>query len=257
MVASRRSRQLLALLIAAWVSIGLVAVVGAKTPLPNPPADRSVHDFAEVITSAHEQSMERTHKALFAATGVAIVVVTVPNLIDETISDFALRVGETWGVGRKGEDRGVVIAFSSGDRKLFVATGYGVEGYLPDGKVGRFIDAYAIPAFRSNDLSAGLFELSAALVSASAKEFAVTISDLPPLRALPEETSRTIGDYLLWVLGAIAFLYLAIKHPRLLIFLLLISGRGRGGRNGGFGGGGGFGGFGGGGFGGGGAGRGF
>ena len=252
-----RGARTLALLIAVWITAGLDASAGAETPVPERAADRSVLDYADVITPAHEQAMERTHKALFGATGVAIVVVTVWKLKDETISGVALRVGETWGVGRKGEDRGIVVAFSRWDRKIFVATGHGVEGYLPDGKVGRFIDTYAIPAFRSDNFSTGLFELSAALVLASATEFNVTIADLPVLRRRPDE-SPSIGDYVLALLGAIVFLYLAIKHPRLLIFLLLVSGRsGRSGRGGGFGGSSGFGGFGGGGFGGGGAGRGF
>tara|TARA_R110002096_G_scaffold436100_2_gene667764 strand:+ start:16288 stop:17031 length:744 start_codon:yes stop_codon:yes gene_type:complete len=238
------------LLIVALFSIGFVAIASANTPLPTNPADRWVLDYANVVTPAHKQTMERTHKALFDATGVAIVVVTVPALVDETISGLALRVGEKWGVGRKGEDRGVVIAFASQDKKIFVATGYGVEGYLPDGKVGRFIDSYAIPQLRSGDVSTGLLELSTALVSASAKEFNIAIGDLPPLREPAKETPRSIGDYLLLLLGAIAFIYIAIKHPRLLIFMFMFMGRGGGGGGGG-------GGFGGGGFGGGGAGRGF
>ena len=78
-------------------------------------------------------TLERFHRELFAKTGVAIVVITVPTLDGEPVSDFAVRVGEEWGVGRRGEDRGIVVALAVAERDIFIAAGYGVEGYLPDG----------------------------------------------------------------------------------------------------------------------------
>ena len=115
------------------------------------PRDRSVHDFAGVISPQAVQTMERLHKGLFDQTGVAIVVVTVPRLEGEPIADFAVRVGQDWGVGRSGEDRGIVVALATEDRKVFIGTGYGVEGYLPDGRVGRILEQFAIPSLRAND----------------------------------------------------------------------------------------------------------
>jgi uncharacterized protein len=244
-----------------WLAIlamGFPSLVAARVEIP-PHGDRSVHDLAGVIAPQAVAEMEDLHRRLFDATGVAIVAITVPSLEGEPIAAFALRVGETWGAGRKGEDRGIVVAVSVGDRDAFIATGYGVEGYLPDGRVGGILDDQALPYLARDDYTTALLRTSRALAAASAEEYGVAIegSGPAPPRAgrrggLPGPL-RALGGLLLMALLA----YVAVRHPAL-FFYLLLSGAGRGGgrrAGGGFGGGSGFGGFRGGGFGGGGAGR--
>lgn len=228
------------------------ALAVAESALP-PRSDRSVYDVAGVLDEASEARLEAQNRELYEKTGVAIVIVTVPKLEDETIEELAVRAGQTWGVGQKGKDRGMVVALARADREIFVATGYGTEGYLPDGKVGRLLDETAIPYLRADRFSEGAVALATALAAASAAEYGVELTGAPATR----RPTRPPGPIplILIALAILAFGYLAWRHPALLVFFLLA---GRGGRHGsGFGGGGGFGGFGGGGFGGGGAGRGF
>jgi len=243
----------------------------AAISLP-PPDGHSVRDLASVVDQQDEERMERWHKALFDATGVAIVVVTVPGLEGEPIEDFATRAGTEWGVGKKGDDRGIVVALAVQERRIFVATGYGVEGFLPDGRVGGLLDADAIPHLRRGDFSGGLLQASAALTSVAAQQYGLTIDDLQKVRGGGRSRGRGRGDGS-WLLVLVVLAILFFSGSRLLSALLLSQGLGRrrGGRwGGGFGGGfgaggfggggfgsGGFGGFGGGSFGGGGAGRGF
>lgn len=226
----------------------------ALTPLPARDPDRSVYDVAGVISDAHEAAMEAMHAELYRKTGVAIVTIAVPALVDETIADFAVRVGTEWGVGKKGEDRGIVVAFARDDRAIHIATGYGVEGYLPDGEVGAILDQHVLPYLRQNDFSTGLYQASLALVAASAEEYGVTISGLAPPGPAPARAPSRL-QWIVWGGLALLFLYLLLRHPRLLFFWLLSGALQRDRGGGGFGHGGGFGGFGGGGFGGGGAGR--
>jgi uncharacterized protein len=227
---------------------GAAGVAGAATPLPARDPARSVYDTADVIAPADEASLEAIHRELYAKAEVAIVVVTIPRLVDETIEDFAVRVGQTWGVGKRGSDRGLVIAFSRDDRKIFVATGYGTEGYLPDGRVGDLLDRHAMPALRAGRYSEGLTQLDRALAAVAAHEHGVTLTGVPP----PSPPIRSSpGGTLLTIIGIAVLVFLGLRHPWLLLFLGGgMGGRGRHGRGGG-----GFGGFGGGGFGGGGAGR--
>jgi len=235
----------------------------AEVRLP-PHGDRSVHDPAGVLSPEDVAAMERLHRDLFAKTGVAIVVIAVTSLEGEPIEDFAVRVGKEWGAGREGEDRGIVVALSTQDRRVFIATGYGVEGYLPDGRIGAILDDVTIPLLRRNQWSGAMLRTSAALVAASAAEYGVTIEGSGPV---PPRGRRQAGPpsllrMIVTLIGLAFAAYLFIRNP--ILFMILFSGGGRGGRRGGFGGGGfggrgggGFGGFGGGGFGGGGAGRGF
>lgn len=250
--------------LAACLTAALLCGVAARAQVALPQrGDHSVYDGAGVIRDDARREMERRHLELLRKTGVALVIVTVPRLEGEPIADFALRVGESWGVGRSGEDRGLIVAFALEERRIFVATGYGTEGYLPDSRVGRLLDQYVVPYLARDDFSTGLLQASRVLVQASAEEFGVSIGGATPVPA-PQQQRRDEGggaaSAVVALLGLILMVYLAVRHPRLFM-LLILSGAMRGGHRGGGGfGGGGFGsggGFGGGGFGGGGAGRSF
>jgi uncharacterized protein len=196
------------------------SVAAAKTPLPER-ADRSVYDTAGVIDDARKQAIEAIDRQLFERARVAVVVVTVQRLVDETIEELAVRVQHDWGVGERGKDESVVIALSVDDRKIFLATGYGSEGYLPDGKVGAIRDL-ATPALRSNDYSAGLFTADLAVAQTAAAAHNIAIDGVP---AAPQRLRSTGDDdsgvlVVVLVLGAI------------LVFGLL-GRRGRGGPGGG------------------------
>ncbi len=269
---ARPLRIVAAALLALWA---LTSVSHAQIKLP-PREDRSIHDLAGVLSPSTVQTLEARHTELFQKTGVAIVVIIVPNLQGEPIDDFAVRVGKEWGAGRKGEDRGVVFALSTGERRVFIATGYGVEGFLPDGKVGGILDEYVVPYLKQNDWSKGVDMGSAALCQETAREYHVELTGLPKLPARSGSRQGGIAG-MLFVLVVFIILIIIISRGSRgggrrgggispLLWWLLMSQQGRGRRGGwggggfgggGFGGSGGFGGFGGGGFGGGGAGRGF
>lgn len=252
---------LLALAVGAVLAARSERLLGAQIRLP-PPEDRSVHDLAGVIDPEAEETMERLHTDLFRQTGVAIAVVTVPTLEGEPIEEFGARVGTEWGVGRRDEDRGIVVSLAVEERGINISTGYGVEGFLPDGRVGAILDG-VVPALSEADYSTGLVQISAALVGAAADEYGVTVDGaielMPPALGRPASRGERIAAAIFGLLFTLGMFYLVVRHP-MLFLLLLSSGRGtrmgRGGfRGGGFGGGHGFGGFGGGGFGGGGASR--
>lgn len=198
------------------VVLGSATGAAAKTPLPAP-GDHSVYDVASVIDDARERQIEAINTELFQRAKVAIVVVTVPRLVDETISDLAVRVQHDWGVGQRGKDESVVIALSVEDRQIFLATGYGSEGYLPDGKVGEIRDR-ATPFLRTNDFSTGLYTADLATAQVSAAAHGITLTGVP---ATP---SRVRSDD--WA-GVGTLVFLAI-----VVVAAVLGGRGRGGRGG-------------------------
>lgn len=204
-------------LLAAAIVVATVTGAAARTPLPTP-SDHSVYDLANVIDDARERQMEAINSELFARAKVAIVVVTVPRLVDETISELAVRVQHDWGVGVRGSDESVVIALSVDDRKIFLATGYGSESYLPDGKVGEIRDR-ATPLLRANDFSAGLYTADLAVAQAAAAAHGITLAGVPPA----QRTQASSDDY-----GGL------IALGVLILFVVVVGAlRGRGGRGGG------------------------
>lgn len=251
----------------------------AAVTLPSP-GSSSVHDLAGIVRSEDVAEMERLHAELFARSGVALVVITVPSLDGEPIEAFAHRVAETWAPGRRGEDLGIVVALAVAERRIQVATGYGVESFLPDGRVGGLIDRHALGPLRRDDFSSGLRQLSAALARASADHLGIELSGERGQSSRSPQPFRFVVLFLLLLLIGLLILIVVVaralsrrgpaarvRRSGWLEALDLrggsgvrrpgAGGRSVGGSRGGSFGGGGFGGFGGGGFGGGGAGRGF
>src|SRR5262249_26190069 len=148
--------------------------------------DRSVYDGAHVLDAPAIASLEALDDDLQRQAGVAMVFVTVPELVGETIDQLAVRVQHDWGVGAKGKDESVVVALSVADRKIFIATGYGAEAYLPDGKVGEIRDR-ARPLLKAGDYAGGLTQIAGDVATIAADYHHVSLDD--SVRALP--TART------------------------------------------------------------------
>lgn len=248
-----------------------ILTVSAAVRIPER-KDRAVHDYAGVVLKEDSRGIETLAREVRQKSRVAIVVVTIKSLEDEPIEEAALRWAREWGIGDREDDRGILFLVAVGDRKVRIETGYGVEGYLPDGKTGAILDEEALPYFRRGDYSIGVRRTVERLAALSAEEFGFTIEG-----KLSSGGPRRVASY-----GAVLLLILVLMVivgggvPTILWWLLL-GGRSRkrrrggkpwyrggtaGGGFGGFGGrgglgGGGFGGFGGGSFGGGGASRGW
>lgn len=117
-----------------------------------------VSDMAHIIDDITERQLNALITELEQATGVEIAVVTIRRAQGRTPKDFATELLNRWGIGKKGQDNGILILLSVEDRRIEVETGYGLEGVLPDGKVGAILDTYVIPHFRAGDYSRGLLE---------------------------------------------------------------------------------------------------
>lgn len=147
------------LLIFVGIAIGLNLV--AQIPeRPNPP--RLVNDFANILSDQEKAFLEDSLVLFARSTSTQIVVVTVPDLQGYDPGDFAFRLGEKWGVGQKDKDNGIVVLVKpkQGNSKgeVFIATGYGLEGILPDATVNStVVDYEMIPRFKQNDYFGGIF----------------------------------------------------------------------------------------------------
>ena len=230
---------------------------------PNPP--RLVNDFANILGEREELALERKLVTYNNSTSTQITVVTIPSLEGSDIADYSFRLGEQWGIGRKGKDNGVLIIVALQDKKMFIATGYGLEGVIPDALAKRIVENYMRPNFKKKNYYKGLDEATTVIMGLASGEF--TADQIGRRKMNP---SRLIFP-LLMIVFFIFFSYSRFKNAKgshmggsnlnFITFLLLASamgGRGSGyssfSSGGGSFGGGGFGGFGGGSFGGGGAG---
>ncbi len=86
---------------------------------------------------------------------VAVLTVRSAGLLP--VQQYAQEVFDAWKIGKKGKDNGVLVLVAVDDRKMWIATGYGVEGILPDGKVGEIRDRVMLPAFRQKQFGEGIY----------------------------------------------------------------------------------------------------
>lgn len=137
---------------------------------PNPP--RLVNDFAHVLTPEQVDALERKLVAYDDSTSNQVVIVTIQSTKDRGIEDVALdSVLRKWGVGSKGKDNGVVILAAIQDRKVWIATGYGLEGAIPDITAKAIIDNDILPNFKSENYYRGFDEAINSISKAAAGEY--------------------------------------------------------------------------------------
>src|SRR5690606_8340955 len=99
--------------------------------LPEAP-DHLVTDYTGTLTGAEAQALERKLLAFEDSTSTQIAVVMVRSTEGYDIADYAVRLGQKWGVGGKKYNNGVLLLAALEDRTVTIQTGYGLEGVLPD-----------------------------------------------------------------------------------------------------------------------------
>lgn len=138
-------------------------------PAPNPP--RLVNDFAHLLMPAQVDALENKLVAYNDSTSTQVVIAVVETVGDYDMVEYALKLGREWGVGGKEFNNGVVILIAKGDRKAFIATGYGMEGPLPDATCKQIVDLDIIPAFKEQRYYEGLDKATDHIIAAAAGEY--------------------------------------------------------------------------------------
>jgi len=116
-----------------------------------------INDFAGVIPQSEKQKMNILATEVLQKTGTSVVVVTMPTVGDSDVVIYTNELYQAWGIGKKGEDKGVLILLAVKERRIRIETGYGVEGILPDGRVGEILDKYAVPLLKKGAYGKGLY----------------------------------------------------------------------------------------------------
>ncbi|BBP04979.1 lipoprotein [Sulfuriferula plumbiphila] len=115
-----------------------------------------VTDLTDTLTSAQVASLEQQLSDFEKRKGSQLAVLIVPTVAPEAIEQYAIRVAETWKLGRKGVDDGVLLLVAKNDHALRIEVGYGLEGVIPDAIAKRVIAETIVPHFKQNDFAGGI-----------------------------------------------------------------------------------------------------
>jgi uncharacterized protein len=143
---------------------------GQNVPPPsNPP--RLVNDFAHVMTADQLADLESKLVSYDDTTSIQIAVITVPTTGDYAIEDYALKILRDWKVGNKKTNNGLVILAAINDHKVYIATGYGMEGSVPDITAKQIVENEIIPNFKANNFYRGFDLGTDAIIKAAHGEY--------------------------------------------------------------------------------------
>ena len=206
-----------------WLTLSLAAHAQDIPPRPSP--QRLVNDLAHVMQPQEADALEQKLVAYDDSTSSQIAVVTVPTIGDNDLFDYAQKLYQAWGIGRKGKDNGLLILVAVKEHQVRIHTGYGLEGAVPDALAKRIGDNTFAPAFKQNQYYAGLDRGTDQLIALAKGEYKADPADAQRRGRRSRDGSGSGVGF--WVIIGIL----------VLVFLLRSRGGGGRGGRGGFGGG--------------------
>ncbi|OTG67159.1 TPM domain-containing protein [Acinetobacter silvestris] len=121
-----------------------------------PTLNQPIIDQAHVLSATQKQALEQKIRHLYDQGKAQIGIVIVPTTGQESIFDYAMRVAQQWQLGSAKQDNGLLIAVAVNDHRIHIATGYGLEGVIPDIIASRIIQKQITPFFKQGQYAQGL-----------------------------------------------------------------------------------------------------
>ncbi|MCJ7772252.1 MAG: TPM domain-containing protein, partial [Desulfobacterales bacterium] len=236
---------------AVWICLTIASLSHSDTIPDKPPG--YVVDLAGIVDSDTESKLNSFLAELEQKTTAQLVILTIKSLEGASLEEFSIDIAHNkWKLGQKDKDNGVLFLIALNDRKYRVEVGYGLEGVLPDSRVGSIGRDFLVPFFKNGEFSKGVYTATLVIANDIATDAGVTISGMPSVQNAHNRKPPSLASKIISFIVIIILLIFFIKNPKLFMLFLLFSAMG--GRGGSWSGGrGGFGGGGGGGFGGGGS----
>jgi uncharacterized protein len=150
--------------------------------VPDPP--RLVSDYTGTLSSEETRILEQKLRNYYDSTSTQIAIVMIQTLDGYPIDDYSIQLAEKWGIGTKGKDNGVLIFVAKNDRKIFIPTGYGMEGVLTDGLVKRIIENDIKPYFREEQFYLGFDKATNTIIRLASGEHTADEVKKNPLPAI-------------------------------------------------------------------------
>lgn len=158
----------------------------SEVPNPRSTSNLDVQDLAQVLGPEYLSLIDGIAQKLEKYADSQIAIVTIDHLNDLAIEEYSLQLATRFGIGKKGEDSGVLILFARDNRKVRIEVGYGLESILTDAKTKQFIQNDAIPFFKEKQYGRGLYNLTKAVALEIAKAKTVNL-DIEDPQNFPQQ----------------------------------------------------------------------
>ncbi|MGL4347352.1 MAG: TPM domain-containing protein [Chitinophagaceae bacterium] len=147
------------------------SICSAQDIPPKPIPPRLINDFGHVLSPIQISSLEQKLVSYEDTTSTQIAVVIVPTIGNDDLVEYSLKIIRDWGIGSAKNNNGVLLLVVKDTRKVRIATGYGLEGVLPDALCKRIIENEFIPYARQGNFYQAIDSTITAMIFAIANEY--------------------------------------------------------------------------------------
>jgi len=161
-----------------------------------------VNDFANILSEEAEQRITEVIEGIKDKTSAEVAVVTVQSLEENEVNYYAVELGRAWGIGNAERDDGVLFLTAIDDRQTYIATGYGVEGFITDAQAFWITDQVVVPYFRNGDYEGGIL--------AGTEKIAAALAEL---ETLPEASEGSTDGFPIEVFIFSIFFFFSFVVP--------------------------------------------
>ena len=166
-----------------------------------------VNDYTNTLTYEQKDALESKVSTFEQESTNEIAVVIIDSMKGDYIENFAVKLFESWGIGKEKEDNGVLILVSMSERQMRIEVGYGLEGSLTDAQASWIIKNVMVPNFKENGYYEGIDQSVDKIIAITKGEFEVPEEDsISPLTVLVFIVILILGV-------AIAVIILKKKYP--------------------------------------------
>ncbi|MDR0861062.1 MAG: TPM domain-containing protein [Candidatus Peribacteria bacterium] len=150
-----------------WLLLILSGIIswGASASIQVPQLKGRVNDYSKTLSNSDLSKLDAKLAEQEKSTKNQIVILLIASLEGETIEEFAVKVFESWKLGKKGEDNGVLLLFAMKDHKSRIEVGYGLEPILTDAVCGRILREDIQSKFKDENYYEGLNKAVSRIIS--------------------------------------------------------------------------------------------
>ena len=124
-----------------------------------------VSDFTQTLSQEEKSDLENKLVAFNDSTSTQIAVVIMSSTGNYDIADYSVQLFNQWKIGQAAKNNGILLLVAKDDRKVWITTGYGIEGVLPDALCKRIVERDIVPAFRLGNYYLGISEGTNSIMS--------------------------------------------------------------------------------------------
>jgi uncharacterized protein len=151
-----------------WIFVFLttqLAVWEVKAEDFPPQSKNIVTDYTNTLSPGEKETLEQKLTAFNDSTSSQVAIVILGSVGNYDIADYSVQLYNRWGIGQKEKNNGVLILVAKEDRKVWITTGYGMEGVFPDALAKRVVNNHLLPNFKEGNYYEGLDEAVDAIIS--------------------------------------------------------------------------------------------